>query len=135
MTNRQFEAPVCIQEQGNGVGKETEGENRRSGARRPVGEPEGQLELRDAQSKCEAPAVAGAIREVGFNQSCEARGRCGPAQAGSDHTAGVLQPAQLLDLDGDRVAVLHPDLRVAAETDAVRRAGENDVARLEREGG
>ena len=53
---------------------------------------------------------------------------------GSDHAAGILQAAQLFDLDDDRIAVLHPDLRVAAQADAVRRAGENDVARLKGEG-
>ena len=53
---------------------------------------------------------------------------------GSHHAAGVLQPAQLLDLDDDRIAVLHPDLRVAAQAHAVRGAGEDHIARLQREG-
>ncbi|MDB5173634.1 MAG: hypothetical protein JWN51_2407 [Phycisphaerales bacterium] len=41
---------------------------------------------------------------------------------------GVLQAADLLDVHGDRVPVLHPDRRVAADAHARRRARHDDRA-------
>src|SRR5882672_5332145 len=44
----------------------------------------------------------------------------------------VLEDADLVDLDLDLVAGLHPDRRVAARADAAGRAGDEHVARLQR---
>jgi len=49
------------------------------------------------------------------------------------HAAGVLQTTQFFDFNDDGIAVLHPDLGVAAHADAVGRAGEDDVSGLEGE--